>query len=229
MSIAENLTDIRAQIAQLEHANQRPSGAVRLLAVSKTKPVADLEAAYEAGQRCFGENYVQEAVEKHAALAHLTDIEWHFIGPLQSNKAKAVAQTMDWIHSVDREKIALRLSENRPQDMAPLNVLIQVNLSGEASKSGVSLDEIASMAELVNSLPSLTLRGLMAIPAPQVDEASQREVYRPLTQAFLELSQRYDHIDTLSIGMSDDLSAAIASGSTMVRVGTAIFGARNYG
>ncbi|SBS26452.1 hypothetical protein MSP8886_00608 [Marinomonas spartinae] len=228
MNIETNLSLVGEQIAQLERQYQRNAGSVRLLAVSKTKPLEAIRAAYQAGQRLFGENYVQEAVEKHSALTDLVGIEWHFIGPIQSNKSRVIAQTMDWVHTIDREKIARRLSEQRPDDMPKLNVCIQVNISGEESKSGISLESLPEMVSLVKSLPNLQLRGLMAIPAPQEDEAKQMAVYRPLSQAYLELASSDSMIDTLSIGMSGDLSAAIASGSTMVRVGTAIFGARDY-
>lgn len=228
MSIESNLSHVSQQISELEHAYKRQQGSVRLLAVSKTKPLSDLQEAYQAGQRLFGENYVQEAVEKRQALQALTDIEWHFIGPIQSNKSRLIAENMDWVHTIDREKIARRLSEQRPSELPPLNVLIQINISGEESKSGIALDALNDMVALVNALPNLRLRGLMAIPAPQEDEALQIAVYKPLQQAFLELSATDSMIDTLSIGMSGDLPAAIASGSTMVRVGTAIFGARDY-
>jgi pyridoxal phosphate enzyme (YggS family) len=227
-NIKSNLVLVSEQIEQLTLQYKREVGSVKLLAVSKTKPVSALKAAYDAGQRAFGENYVQEAVDKHQALSHLADIEWHFIGPIQSNKSRLIAETMDWVHSIDRDKIARRLSEQRPTDLSPLNVCIQVNISGEDSKSGVLLSELDSMVDLVSSLPNLQLRGLMAIPAPQDSHEAQCVVYQPLTQAYLELAKTDSMIDTLSIGMSGDLSAAIQSGSTMVRVGTAIFGERNY-
>lgn len=227
-NIKSNLVLVSEQIEQLTLKCKRKVGSVKLLAVSKTKPVSALKAAYDAGQRAFGENYVQEAVDKHQALTHLTDIEWHFIGPIQSNKSRLIAETMDWVHSIDRDKIARRLSEQRPTDLPPLNVCIQVNISGEDSKSGVLLSQLADMVDLVSSLPNLQLRGLMAIPAPQDNHEAQCVVYQPLTQAYLELVKSDSMIDTLSIGMSGDLSAAIQSGSTMVRVGTAIFGERNY-
>ncbi|CUB05444.1 YggS family pyridoxal phosphate-dependent enzyme [Marinomonas fungiae] len=228
MSVADNLQEVRCEIAEITQRFARPAESVRLLAVSKTKPVEDILAAYAAGQRLFGENYVQEAVDKHQQLSSYADIEWHFIGPIQSNKSRQIAETMAWVHTIDRDKIARRLSEQRPADMPPLNVLIQVNISDEASKSGISLDQLDDMVSLVMALPNLRLRGLMAIPAPQVSEAEQIQVYQPLKQAFQALQQQYPDVDTLSIGMSGDLAAAIASGSTMVRVGTAIFGARNY-
>tara|TARA_R110000764_G_scaffold165681_1_gene252560 strand:- start:847 stop:1575 length:729 start_codon:yes stop_codon:yes gene_type:complete len=223
-----NLTLVSQQIDQLVQQYKRKEGCVRLLAVSKTKPLSALEAAYSAGQRAFGENYVQEAVDKCHALAHLADIEWHFIGPIQSNKSRLIADTMHWVHSIDREKIARRLSDQRSVDMPPLNVCIQVNISGEDSKSGVILSELGAMVDLIRTLPNLCLRGLMAIPAPQENSAAQCAVYEPLVKAFIELSKSDSMIDTLSIGMSGDLPAAIQSGSTMVRVGTAIFGSRDY-
>ena len=226
--IEANLADVSFQITQAIKQAERDLGCVKLLAVSKTKPISAIEAAYAAGQRAFGENYVQEAVDKFHALSHLDDLEWHFIGPIQSNKSRLIAETMDWVHSIDREKIAQRLNEQRPIDMAPLNVCIQVNISGEESKSGVLLSQLDDMVSLVLSLPNLRLRGLMAIPAPQQSYEEQCEVYKPLTDAYLELSTSDNMIDTLSIGMSGDLSAAIASGSTMVRIGTAIFGKRDY-
>ncbi|WP_191601569.1 YggS family pyridoxal phosphate-dependent enzyme [Marinomonas algicola] len=226
MSIAANLEQVRKQVEELNTQYQREYGSVRVLAVSKTKPIDDIVTAYESGQRLFGENYVQESVDKCLALSHLKDIEWHFIGPIQSNKSRLVAQHMDWVHTVDREKIAVRLNEQRPADFPPLNVCIQVNISGEATKSGVSLDELPELVEIVTSLPHLQLRGLMAIPAPQSSEEAQIAVYRPLRQAYRDLQAFLPNIDTLSIGMSGDMAAAIYSGSSMVRIGTAIFGAR---
>ncbi|NLQ17367.1 YggS family pyridoxal phosphate-dependent enzyme [Marinomonas sp. M1K-6] len=228
VDIKANLAQVSRQIASLIQQHQRVTDSVRLLAVSKTKPLAALEAAYHAGQRAFGENYVQEAVDKCQALAHLSGIEWHFIGPIQSNKSRLIAETMHWVHSVDREKIALRLNDQRPVGLPPLNVCIQVNISGEESKSGVALSQLDAMVTFIARLPNLRLRGLMAIPAPQANHMAQCAVYAPLQQAFIELSKSDSMIDTLSIGMSGDLSAAIQSGSTMVRVGTAIFGERDY-
>lgn len=227
-SIKVNLTEVAQQIEQLSHQYHRAAGDVKLLAVSKTKPLSAIRAAYALGQKTFGENYVQEAVDKCHALSDLTDIEWHFIGPIQSNKSRAIAETMHWVHSVDREKIARRLSEQRSESLPPLNVCIQVNISGEESKSGIPLAELDAMVTLVTRLPNLCLRGLMAIPAPQESHADQCAVYAPLAQAFLALSQSHSTVDTLSIGMSGDLAAAIESGSTLVRVGTAIFGERAY-
>ena len=228
MAIAENISQTKQQIAQLEQAYQRVEHSVALLAVSKTKPISAIEEAYAQGQRMFGENYVQEAADKSHQLAHLTDIEWHFIGPIQSNKTRTVAESMHWVHTLDREKIATRLSEQRPADLPALNVCIQVNISGEASKSGILLTELDTLVEIVNNQPNLILRGLMAIPAPQTSLEDQLTTYKPLYQAYQALAEKYDTIDTLSIGMSGDMEAAIASGSSMVRIGTAIFGARDY-
>ena len=226
--VADNLAVVSEQVRAYEETFSRPSGSVKLLAVSKTKPVSALEAAYQAGQRLFGENYVQEMVEKCQVLAQLTDIEWHFIGPIQSNKTRLLAEHAHWVHTIDREKVARRLSEQRPSQLGNLNVCIQINISGEDSKAGIALAELDDMVQLINALPGLTLRGLMAIPAPCDDLEKQQAVYAPLRQAFLELQEGDNMIDTLSIGMSADMPAAIASGSTMVRIGTAIFGARDY-
>lgn len=226
MSIAANLEQVRKHVNDLVLQNHRESDTVRLLAVSKTKPLDDIVVAYDAGQRLFGENYVQEVVDKCLSLSHLKDIEWHFIGPIQSNKSRLVAQHVDWVHTVDREKIALRLSEQRPTERSPLNVCIQVNISGELTKSGVSLSDLPALADFVASLPHLELRGLMAIPAPQESMQEQMKVYEPLLSAYNDLQTRFPNIDTLSIGMSGDMAAAVRSGSTMVRIGTAIFGSR---
>ena len=228
MAIAENISQTKQDIMQLEMNYQRVANSVKLLAVSKTKPVSAIEDAYAQGQRLFGENYVQEAADKSQQLAHLSDIEWHFIGPVQSNKTRILAQSMDWVHTLDREKIALRLNEQRPTDMLPLNVCIQVNISAEESKSGIALTDLDELVEIVNKQPNLILRGLMAIPAPQTSLAAQLATYQPLYQAYQALAADITTVDTLSIGMSGDMEAAIASGSTMVRIGTAIFGARNY-
>lgn len=228
MTVVENLSQVREEVSQYEKSYQRTSGDVQILAVSKTKPVEAIESAYSLGQRMFGENYVQEAVDKHAALKHLNDIEWHFIGSIQSNKSRLVAETMAWVHTIDRPKIAARLSEQRPSHLPKLNVCIQVNISGESSKSGVQLGELDDLADFVMQQPNLCLRGLMAIPAPQSSYEEQIRVYQPLKQAYLALQSQVKTIDTLSIGMSNDMAAAIASGSNMVRIGTAIFGARNY-
>ena len=198
---------------------------MRLLAVSKTWPHACIEEAFQAGQRAFGENHEQEATRKIAALAHLP-IEWHFIGPIQSNKTRPIAEHFAWLHSLDRERIARRLSEQRPEGFAPLMVCVQVNVSGEATKSGVSPEGAFELARLVAQLPRLELRGLMTIPAPSDDREVQRRQFRRLRELFDDLRSRGLDLDTLSMGMSDDLEAAVMEGATLVRVGTAIFGQR---
>jgi len=225
-SIAENIFRVGQQIADAAQACGRTPESVTLLAVSKTQSAATVREAFEAGQRDFGENYVQEALEKIAALP-LPGLVWHFIGPLQSNKTRDIASHFHWVHSVDRLKIATRLNEQRPAGMAPLNVCIQVNISEEDSKSGVALADVEALCEAIQGLPNLRLRGLMAIPAPSDDPAAQRAVYAPLAALLRRLQARHAGIDTLSIGMSADFAAAIAEGSTIVRVGTAIFGARH--
>jgi pyridoxal phosphate enzyme (YggS family) len=200
---------------------------VRLLAVTKTQPPSAVEAAYSAGLRSFGENYVQEAVDKKAALAQAAPgIQWHLIGPLQSNKTRVVAQAFDWVHTVDRGKIARRLSEARADGVPSLNVLIQVNVSGESTKSGVPPAEAPALAHEVAKLPRLRLRGLMAIPEPTPDRNLQLERFRAVRELFDRLNAEGLALDTLSMGMSQDLESAIAEGATMVRIGTAIFGER---
>jgi len=227
--LARHLNEVRQRIAQAETAASRDASSVALLAVSKTFPAEDVRAVFEAGQRAFGENYVQEAVAKIAALADLRDqVQWHFIGPLQSNKTKVVAENFDWVHSVDRLKIAERLSEQRPENMAALNVCLQVNVSGEASKSGVAPAEALALARRIAALPRLRLRGLMAIPEAAESLDEQRAPHRRLRELMESLRADGLELDTLSIGMSADLEAAILEGSTMVRIGTAIFGARDY-
>ena len=211
------------------HAGRNPAN-IHLIAVGKTFPAADLRALYELGQRDFGENYAQEFTEKHAILADCPDLVWHFIGPLQSNKTRSVAETFAWVHSIDRLKIAERLSEQRPEHLPPLEVCVQVNVSGEASKSGVTPAELSALAHAVAALPRLRLRGLMAIPEPvdAVDAfAAQRAPFRRLRELQSALCAEGLVLDTLSMGMSHDLEAAVAEGATIVRVGTAIFGARS--
>jgi pyridoxal phosphate enzyme (YggS family) len=231
-TIAGNLQAIKARIAAASTAAGRDPASVRLLAVSKTHPPALLAEACAAGQRAFGENYVQEAVAKMDALARLigTDaaraLEWHLIGPLQSNKTRIVAEHFAWVHTIEREKIAHRLSEQRPAGLAPLQVLVQVNVSGEASKSGVAPQEVAALARAVAAMPRLQLRGLMAIPEPSDDAAIQRASFRAVRVLFERLVEDGLALDTLSMGMSDDMEMAIAEGATMVRIGTAIFGPR---
>jgi pyridoxal phosphate enzyme, yggS family len=227
MSISQNLAQIQQQIESLSAQFQREN--VRLLAVSKTKPVSAIEEAIQAGQKAFGENYVQEGVEKIAYFNQQADLEWHFIGPLQSNKTKLVAAHFDWIQTVDRLKIAQRLSEQRPADKAPLNVLIQINISDEASKSGIAPEDMLPLAREIALLPNLKLRGLMAIPKPEHEPAQQKIALSKMQQLFNRLQTEFEGIDTLSMGMSDDMAAAIECGSTMVRIGTAVFGARDYG
>ena len=219
-SIADNLQAVKSRIDAASRACGRDPRTVRLLAVSKTQAAERVREASTAGQRAFGENYVQEALDKMAALADLP-LEWHLVGPLQSNKTRPVAERFDWVHTIDREKVARRLSEQRPAGLAPLQVLVQVNVSGEASKSGVAPGEVAALARAVSGMARLRLRGLMAIPEP----GAPAERYRELGALYERLRAAFA-FDTLSLGMSDDMEAAIAAGSTMVRVGTAIFGER---
>jgi pyridoxal phosphate enzyme (YggS family) len=221
-SIAANLQAVRARIAAACATAGRPAESVQLLAVSKTWPAASVREAVAAGQRAFGENYVQEATDKTAELTGL-DLEWHFIGPLQSNKTRAVAENFAWVHSVDRLKIAERLAAQRPPGLAPLQVCIQVNVSGEVSKSGCQSADVAVLAQAVAALPGLRLRGLMAIPEPNDDPEQQRKQFAVLRRLRDSLDLE---LDTLSMGMSHDLEAAIMEGSTLLRVGTAIFGER---
>lgn len=226
-TIVQNLQKVHERIALACEAAHRPVQSVTLVVVSKTHPPDRVRAAHAAGERCFGENYVQEGVDKIAALADLRErIEWHLIGPLQSNKTRVVAEAFDWVHSVDRLKIAERLSEQRPPHRPPLQLCLQVNISGEASKSGLSVDEVPDVARAVAALPRVRLRGLMAIPEPTGDPAAQRAPHARLRQLLLELQRGGLALDTLSMGMTADLEAAIAEGATIVRVGTAIFGAR---
>ena len=221
-SIAGNLKTVRGQIDKSVQRFQRAPGSVKLLAVSKTHPVETIRAAYQYGVRDFGENYAKEAIEKIKQIA-APDITWHFIGPIQSNKTREIAEHFQWAHSVDRLKIAIRLNEQRPAELPPLNVCIQVNISQEDSKSGLALSDAPALCNAISTMPRLRLRGLMAIPAPCEDFEQQRRIYRPLAAVFRELSYLYPNFDTLSIGMSSDYDAAIAEGSTIVRIGTAIF------
>jgi pyridoxal phosphate enzyme (YggS family) len=225
------MTDNTHQLAtvkmQIEHAAQqyhRASSDITLLAVSKTKPASAIADFYHAGQRAFGENYLQEAREKQQKLVDL-DIEWHFIGPIQSNKTKDIAEHFDWVHSVDRLKIATRLSQQRPTHLPPLNICIQVNIDEEPTKSGATLKELPALVEAISRLPQITLRGLMAIPAKKDDITQQRAAFAKLAQANRDLAT-ITPLDTLSMGMSGDMEAAIAEGATIVRVGSALFGAR---
>ncbi|MEX6665931.1 YggS family pyridoxal phosphate-dependent enzyme [Pseudomonas sp. W2-17] len=224
-TIAENISTLAERIRSAAQAVQRDPASVGLLAVSKTKPASDLREAYDAGLRDFGENYLQEALGKQAELSDLPLI-WHFIGPIQSNKTRAIAEHFAWVHSVDRLKIAQRLSEQRPPELPPLNICIQVNVSGEASKSGCSPEDLPALAQAINALPHLKLRGLMAIPEPTDDRDEQNASFAAVSTLQAQLGLP---LDTLSMGMSHDLEAAIAQGATWVRIGTALFGARNYG
>jgi pyridoxal phosphate enzyme (YggS family) len=230
-TIAENLQAIEATIASAATAAGRPRSTIQLLAVSKTFPPEAVLEAIAAGQRAFGENYLQEALDKMQAVAQAVPEalpEWHFIGPIQSNKTRPIASSFHWVHSVERLKIAQRLSEQRPPELGPLNVCLQVNISGEASKSGAPPDELPELARQVAALPNLRLRGLMAIPELQSDPARQRASFARLRALAERLRGNGLGIDTLSMGMSGDLEAAIAEGATIVRIGSAIFGARYY-
>lgn len=224
-TIANNIAKVAERIREAAQAVQRAPDSVGLLAVSKTQPAEAIREACAAGLRDFGENYLQEALDKQTQLADLP-LHWHFIGPIQSNKTKAIAEHFDWVHSVDRLKIAQRLSEQRPEHLPPLNVCLQVNVSGEASKSGCAPQDVAELAGIIAALPRLRLRGLMAIPEPTDDVAEQHAAFARLRD--LQQALNLD-LDTLSMGMSQDLEAAIAEGATWVRIGTALFGARNYG
>jgi pyridoxal phosphate enzyme (YggS family) len=221
--IHRRLKKILAQIRQAEIAYLRKSESVLLLAVSKTKTAEDIAVAYQVGQRHFGESYCQEALKKQRELGAY-DITWHFIGPVQSNKTKALATHFAWVHSVDNFKIAKRLSEQRPGTLPPLNICLQVNISGERSKSGITLNELPQLCNLVAVLPNIKLRGVMAIPMPKEDFELQRLPYKTLYQAVAKVDNL--KLDTYSFGMSGDLNAAIAEGATIVRIGTALFGAR---
>lgn len=226
-TITSKLQLVQSRIGQACSKVDRPADGVTLLAVSKTFPAADVRQAFEAGQRRFGENYVQEAVDKMAELADLRgQIEWHLIGPLQSNKTRVVAEHFDWVQSVDRLKIAQRLSEQRPPHLPPLQVCIQVNTSFEASKSGVDPAEALALARAVAQLPHLRLRGVMALPAPSNDASTQHQALKKIREVFDELRLQGLTLDTLSMGMSADLENAVEQGSTMVRIGTALFGQR---
>jgi len=242
INIKNNLDKIKTQIQQacqqsdrliplpelvkpLSEKSPKQPSPVSLLAVSKTKPSALVEQAHLAGQNDFGENYLQEAIEKIAALTHLPDLIWHFIGPIQSNKTKQIASNFSWVHSLDREKIALRLNQHLEDNIChntPLNICLQVNISNEDSKSGISIKQVFALAKIVDNCDQLILRGLMAVPEKQAPKAC----YEKMQELFIQLKEQYPSVDTLSLGMSNDLDNAIAHGSTMVRIGTAIFGAR---
>ncbi len=221
--IKDNLAKVELQISKACQRANRSIDDVCLLAVSKTKPTSLIEQAYLAGQRAFGESYIQEAVEKIQQLIHLKDIDWHFIGPIQSNKTRHVAENFSWVHSVDRAKIITRLNEQRSVKDTPLNVCLQVNISDEISKSGINVNELAELAQLVDDSEHLNLRGIMAIPKKNDSVSSLKKMF----DLYSQLKQQYATVDTLSMGMSADLTDAIANGSTVVRIGTAIFGARD--
>jgi pyridoxal phosphate enzyme (YggS family) len=230
-TIPDNLQAVRERIDDAARAASRNPHDVKLLAVSKTFGADAVIDAANAGQRAFGENYLQEALDKMAHVRELRPellLEWHFIGPIQSNKTRPIAEHFAWVHSVEREKIARRLSEQRPAALPPLNVCLQVNISGEASKSGVAPDEAEEVARTIAAMPRLRLRGLMAIPEPEGDIDAQRKPFRAMRELFERLRANGLDLDTLSMGMSGDMDAAIAEGATIVRVGTAIFGKRDY-
>jgi pyridoxal phosphate enzyme (YggS family) len=224
-TIADNVLSVCARINAAAQAAGRETATVGLLAVSKTKPAEAVREAHAAGIQDFGENYLQEALEKQAQLSDLP-LSWHFIGPIQSNKTRPIAEHFDWVHSVDRLKIAQRLSEQRPVGLAPLNICIQVNVSGEASKSGCTAADLPALAAAIAALPNLRLRGLMAIPEPTEDRAAQDAAFATVRRLQQDLNLP---MDTLSMGMSHDLESAVAQGATWVRIGTALFGARDYG
>ena len=225
-NIEINLNHIHAQIVEAALACGRDPDSVLLLAVSKRKPAADIRCAWQLGQKDFGENYLQEAQQKMLELKDL-DISWHFIGAIQSNKTRNIAEAFDWAHCIDRVKIAQRLSAQRPANLAPLNVCIQVNIDHESSKAGIDLNELPGLAKAIHQLPGIRLRGLMAIPAPRETILEQRAAFAQLAAAMSSLQQQGIACDTLSMGMTQDMAAAIAEGSTLVRIGTAIFGERD--
>ena len=226
-NIAQGIQLVQQRIIDAAMAANRDPLEITLLAISKTRPIDDIRAAITAGQRHFGENYLQDALPKITELsAENPPLCWHFIGAIQSNKTNDIAQHFDWVHTLERLKIARRLNEQRPEELEPLQVCLQVNISNEASKSGITAEQLQQLAEEVQALPHLKLRGLMAIPAASDDIVQQREAFAKLRQLFEQLNQQGHQLDTLSMGMSNDLEAAITEGSTMLRIGTAIFGAR---
>lgn len=224
-TLTERLKQIRAQITKAENRYRRPAGSVKLLAVSKTRPLEDIQEALAAGQRDFGESYLQDALPKVAALAG-QPVCWHFIGPIQSNKTRAIAENFSWVHSIDRLKIAQRLSEQRPPGLPPLNVCLQVNVSRDPAKAGVTPDQAPALATEIHRLANIKLRGLMTIPAYSDDFEQQCLPFRALRECLEKIHQQGIELDTLSMGMTDDMEAAIAEGATIVRIGTAIFGER---
>lgn len=225
--LADKYNRVREQILTACNNSGRTLDSVQLLAVSKTRTADEVRQLHSCGQYAFGENYLQEALDKIDALQDLS-LEWHFIGPIQSNKTRPIAEHFNWVHSVDRLKVARRLSEQRPAGLAPLNICLQVNISGEASKSGCALAELPALAREVATLPSLRLRGLMAIPEAETDPTRQREAFAQVRSALISLQADLPQLDTLSMGMSGDLDAAIEEGATLVRIGTALFGPRHY-
>ncbi|MDH5446281.1 MAG: YggS family pyridoxal phosphate-dependent enzyme [Gammaproteobacteria bacterium] len=224
-TLTERLNQIRAQITKAEGTYARAANSVTLLAVSKTRPIEDIEQAYAAGQRDFGENYLQDALPKIQAFTD-KDIIWHYIGPMQSNKTRPIAEHFQWVHSVDRLKIAQRLSEQRPDDLPPLNICLQVNISEDPAKAGVSASEAAEIAEALSQLPRIRLRGLMTIPVYNDNFEQQRIPFHKLRECYEAIKSNGIELDTLSMGMTGDMQAAIAEGATLVRIGTAIFGER---
>ena len=224
--VTDNIHTAQEQIGELEQQSGRPRGSVTLLAVSKRQSVAKIREAAAAGVRDFGENYLQEAIEKQRQLEDLPKLIWHFIGPIQSNKTRGISENFDWVHSVDRSKIARRLSEQRPPHLKPLSICIQINLSEENTKSGTTTTQAADLCALTDSLENIRLRGLMAIPAPSEHADEQRKNFMALSRLFNTLKSKHPSMDTLSMGMSNDYGPAILQGSTMIRLGTALFGPR---
>jgi pyridoxal phosphate enzyme (YggS family) len=227
-TIEQKFNKVLNRLSKAAMDAQRDPGSITLMAVSKTKPPQDIILAYQAGARHFGENYLQEAQHKIAALNALP-ITWHFIGPIQSNKTRPIAELFDWVHSVDRLKVAQRLSDQRPHELNPLQICLQVNVSNEPTKSGVALHEAEALALAIDALPNIVLRGLMAIPEPSDEFEAQQSAFLKVRGLFEQIQCHIPHIDTLSMGMSQDLEAAIAEGATIVRIGTDIFGARDRG
>lgn len=226
ISIADNLKNVRQTIKNAANSSARDPESVTLLAVSKTRPVEDLKEATNNGQRHFGENYLQDALAKIQAFENHPGIEWHFIGPIQSNKTRPIAESFQWVHTIDREKIARRLDEQRPESLPPLNICIQINIDDETSKSGISPKELPQLAATINRFENLQLRGIMAIPKAGQPEEQTRSSFRQMKTLYDQLKAQFPSVDTLSMGMSGDISLAIEEGSTLVRVGTAIFGER---
>jgi PLP dependent protein len=224
---SKHLKKVNQRIKEAINQANRPANSVRLIAVSKTKSAADVEQVYDAGQYEFGENYLQEAIDKIATLQHLPHIKWHFIGAIQSNKTRPIAENFDWVHSVERLKIAKRLSEQRSNNQPPLNICLQVNISNEDNKAGISLANVPTLAREVSQLENIKLRGLMAIPLKTTDVSEQHHYFKQLKDCLEALNNEGLQLDTLSMGMSNDMEAAIDEGATMIRIGTAIFGERS--